>query len=319
VASSEQLQRAAETTVERLGVAAGESFVVAYNDELAPVADEVAAAGRRAGAETRAVLFPELTRGGDEPPATVAEALLHADAAALVTTFSLSHTAARLEATRRGARIASMPGITVDMFARTVPVDYSHLESTGRALAALLTGADRCRLVAPGGTEIELDLHGRTGRSDDGDLRQPGAFGNLPAGEGYVAPVESAGDGTIVFDGSLATWGLLEEPVHVDLVRGRAHAATGGGAAAWLLATLDAGGENGRAIAELGIGTNHAATITGLVLEDEKVEGTIHLAFGTNTGIGGENQASVHVDGVIHSPTIELDGRTVMRDGRLEL
>jgi aminopeptidase len=319
VASAEQVRRAAETTVQRLGVASGEAFVVAYNEELAEIADAVAAAGREAGAETRALSFPALTRNGEEPPEVVARALFDAGAAALVTTFSLSHTHARAEATKRGARIASMPGITVDMFARTLPVDYAHLESAGRTLAALLTEADRCRLTTAAGTDVELDLGGRTGRSDDGDLREAGAFGNLPAGEGYVAPVESGANGTIVFDGSLATWGLLDEPVQVELVDGRAHAATGGEAAAWLLATLDAGGENGRVIAELGIGTNPAATITGFVLEDEKVEGTIHIAFGTNTGIGGENEASVHIDGVIHSPTVELDGRAIMRDGRLAL
>jgi leucyl aminopeptidase (aminopeptidase T) len=312
-----ELQRAAETTVERLGVAAGEAFVVAYNDELAPIAEAVAEAGRRAGAETSALSFPPLTRNGEEPPAEVAAALLAADAAALVTSFSLSHTLARLEATRRGARIASMPAITVDMFARTVPIDYSRLESAGRALAAVLSRADRCRIVAPGGTDVELDLSGRTGRSDDGELRDSGAFGNLPAGEGYIAPVETGGGGTIVFDGSLASWGLLEEPVRIQLAHGRAVSATGGEAAVWLLDTLDAGGENGRAIAELGIGTNPAATITGRILEDEKVAGTIHLAFGTNTGIGGQNQASVHIDGLVHSPTVDLDGRTIMREGRL--
>ena len=153
--------------------------------------------------------------------------------------------------------------------------------------------------------------------ADDGDLREAGAFGNLPAGEAYIAPFEAEGSGTIVFDGSLASWGLLAEPLRIELDRGRAAEATGGEAAPWLLSALDAGGPNGRVIAELGIGTNPSATIIGKILEDEKVEGTIHLAFGTNTGIGGENQASVHIDGLVRDPTVELDGRTIMRDGRL--
>jgi leucyl aminopeptidase (aminopeptidase T) len=315
--ASGPLARAAETTVDRLGVATGESFVVAFNPALATIAEAVAEAARRLGVGVLALSFPELTRNGEEPPADVAAALLEADAAALVTTFSLSHTTARLEATRRGARIASLPGISEDMFARTLPVDYARLERAGRALAARLTEAGRCRIVTAAGTDVELDLRGRTGRSDDGDLRAPGSFGNLPAGEAYVAPFEQAGDGTIVFDGSIASWGLLSEPLRVELEGGRAVAAAGDGAAAWLLETLDAGGPNGRVVAELGIGTNPAATITGLILEDEKVEGTIHVAFGTNTGIGGENQASVHVDGLVRGPTVELDGQAVMRDGVL--
>jgi hypothetical protein len=115
------------------------------------------------------------------------------------------------------------------------------------------------------GTDIVLSLDGRAGLSDDGHLQQRGMFGNLPAGEGYVAPLETAGDGTIVFDGSLAGYGLLTTPVRVTVERGRAvDADTDAGE--WLLETLDAGGEHGRSLAELGIGTNPAAIVTGNVL-----------------------------------------------------
>ena len=72
-----------------------------------------------------------------------------------------------------------------------------------------------------------------------------------------------------MFDGSLTGWGLLDEPLSIELAQGRAITATGGAAAGWLLKTLQAGGENGRTIAELGIGTNPGATITGAILEDE--------------------------------------------------
>jgi leucyl aminopeptidase (aminopeptidase T) len=312
-----KLDEAAATTVERLGVGSGDSLLVLYNEELAPIAEAIATAGRARAQNVRALSFPTLSRNGEEPPDDVAAALLAADAVAMVTTYSLSHTVARLEATRKGARIASMPGITAEMFARTVPIDYRELESVGRRLAAQLTDAQRCRIVAPAGTDVGLVLRGRTGLSDDGDLCAPGAFGNLPAGEAYIAPFEREGEGTIVFDLSVASSGFLDEPLRVDLEKGRAVDASGGAAAATLLSVLDAGGPNGRVVAELGIGTNPAATIIGKILEDEKVAGTIHIAFGTNTGIGGENQAAVHIDGVVRDPTVELDGRTIMRDGRL--
>ena len=88
-------------------------------------------------------------------------------------------------------------------------------------------------------------------------------------------------------------------------------------AGAWLLETPDAGGPHGRSLAELGIGTNPAATLTGNVLEDEKAIGTIHLAFGSSAGMGGVNVASVHIDCVVLHPTVELDGERVLDDGRL--
>lgn len=315
--ADERVELAAATTVDRLGVRADETFLVVFNDELAPIAQAIARAAAAVTGRVRSVAFPPLTRDGEEPPEEIAAALLEADAAALVTKLSLSHTRARLAATERGARIASMRGITVDMFVRTLPVDYLQLESRGRALADQLSAAERCRIVAPAGTDVQLILNGRQGRSDDGDLRARGAFGNLPAGEAYISPYERAGEGLIVFDASVASSGLLDEPLRIDFADGRAVAATGGEAAALLLAVLDSGGENGRRVAELGIGTNPNATITGNILEDEKAVETIHIAFGTNTGIGGENQASVHIDGVVRAPTVELDGRPIMVDGRL--
>lgn len=314
--ADDALQLAADTTVERLGADEDDRFVVVFNEELREIADAIA---RSAAERTRAVLalaFPTLTRNGQEPPDDIAEALVAADAAVLVTTYSLSHTRARLAATNSGARVASMPGITTEMFIRTLPTDYTRLETLGRELAAQLTAAERCRITAPGGTDVELVLNGRQGRSDDGDLRALGSFGNLPAGEAYIAPYEHEGEGTIAFDASIATIGLLDEPVRLEFSGGRAVSAAGAKAAE-LLAILDAGGPNGRAVAELGIGTNPAATITGRILEDEKAERTVHIAFGTNTGIGGENQAEVHIDGVILDPTVALDGREIMRGGLL--
>jgi len=317
--SSDPLVLAATTAVERLGVGPDDSFLVVYNDAFASIAEALAAAAEARTGSVRTLLFATLSRSGEEPPLEVAEAMLGANALALVASYSLSHTQARLRATRNGARVASMPDVTRDIFERTLPVDYTHLETVGRALAARLGAAEMCRITAPGGTDVEISLRGRDGRSDDGDLRAPGAFGNLPAGEAYIAPYEREGYGTIVFDCSLASWGLLDEPLRIALEGGRAVAADGGSAAEWLLSTLDAGGENGRAIAELGIGTNPAATIVGKIIEDEKVEGTIHLAFGASTGIGGQNEASVHIDGLVRDPTVELDGQVVMRAGRLVL
>ena len=262
------------------------------------------------------VAFPPLSRHGEEPPAAVTEAFAGADVVLAPTTTSLSSTDARRQASARGARVATMPTITEEIFRRAVPVDYSQLRRRSEAVAELLTSAATAHVTSRAGTDIVLALEGRTGRSDDGNLREPGAFGNLPAGEGYIAPLETVGDGTIVYDGSLAGHGRIRAPVRVTVRDGRAIAAETD-VGRWLLETLDAGGEHGRSLAELGIGTNPAATLTGNVLEDEKVIGTAHLAFGTSAGLGGVNVASVHIDGIILRPTVELDGTRVLDGGVL--
>jgi leucyl aminopeptidase (aminopeptidase T) len=234
-----------------------------------------------------------------------------------ITTYSISHTQARLAASATGTRIASMRGFT-DAFADAMSVDYGLLRRSGARLAAALTGARSCRVTSAVGTDVTLSLKRRHATVDDGNLQEAGAFGNLPAGEAYIAPLETLGDGTIVFDGALADYGLLAASLRIRLEAGRAVDARGE-AADWLLSRLDAGGEHGRSIAEIGIGTNPRAQLCGLVAIDEKVLGTAHIAFGTSASFGGVNQAGVHIDGMLRDPTVELDGETVLADGVLVL
>jgi len=162
-----------------------------------------------------------------------------------------------------------------------------------------------------------LCLRRRTAREDNGDLRERGSFGNLPAGEAYIAPIETEGDGALVVDGSLAGYGLLRRPLRLHLRNGRIVEASGE-AADWLLSTLDAGSlRGGRTVAELGIGVNPGAQIIGTNIVDEKARGTAHLAFGTNVSFGGVNDAGVHIDAVLLKPTLFLDGVRFIEDGEM--
>jgi leucyl aminopeptidase (aminopeptidase T) len=308
------LTTAAELAVTQLGVARGERVAVLHNAPQEAIAAALAEAARAADAQVTVAGFATLERHGAEPPADVARAIAEADVCFAATDTSLSHTQARLAGTARGARFASLPTVTEDIFRRVIPVDYAEMTRRGAAIAALITQVDEIRITSPQGTDVRLVVRGRDGRNDDGDLRAAGAFGNLPAGEAYVAPVEVEGEGVLVFDGSVAGFGLLDEPMTVELAGGRLVSASGE-AGAWLERYLDAG--DGRTVAELGIGTNPAATLTGIVLEDEKIMGTAHVAFGSSAGIGGVVQASVHVDSVMLEPTIEIDGEVVVAGGRL--
>ncbi len=314
--SDPRLSTAAEAAVRRLAVGRHDDVLVLCNEPQRAIAASLALAAGGHARNVRLVEYPELTRDGEEPPAAIAELMAEVTVIMAPTTFSISHTRARIDATDRGARIATMPGITQETFARTVPVDYENLARTGSLLAAELSAAASCRVTSPAGTDVVFSLEGRTAISDDGDLRADAAWGNLPAGEAFIAPLETSGEGSIVFDGALAGYGMLDAPLHVTLVRGRAVDATGG-AAQWLLDTLDAGGATGRVLAELGIGTNPQATLTGRILEDEKAVGTAHLAFGTSASFGGTNLSTVHIDGVVLRPTVELDRSLLIRDGKL--
>ena len=305
------LIRSAKAAVDCLAVGPDDDVLVLCNDPQLTIADALGEAAGERARSVRVLAFPAGERHGAEPPDEVVSAMGSATVIFAPTTFSLSHTTARVEATRRGTRMATMPGITEEVFRRAVDVDYGELKRAGENLAGQLSAASVCRVCSLGGTDLTMDLAGRYGISDDGDLSAAGAFGNLPAGEAFISPLETSAEGTIVYDGALGGFGLLEEPVVARVSGGRLVSAEGGEAAAWLEATLDAGGEHGRSIAELGIGTNPSARLTGNVLEDEKALGTIHIAFGTSLGIGGVNRSSVHIDGLVLRPTVELDGRTI--------
>ena len=80
---------------------------------------------------------------------------------------------------------------------------------------------------------------------------------------------------------------------------------------------LDAVGKDARNIAEFGIGTNDSAKLSGVLLEDEKVMGTIHIALGNNVSMGGSVNVPIHLDGVVKKPTVWMDGKLLMKDGKL--
>jgi leucyl aminopeptidase (aminopeptidase T) len=162
---------------------------------------------------------------------------------------------------------------------------------------------------------MRFDLRGRTGIPDDGVLTERGAFGNLPCGEGFISP--AGGEGTVVTS-SLALIGLVDEPVTITVRDGRLADATGD-AGARLVEMLTAHGEHGRNLAELGVGTNDQATLTGNVLEDEKLLGTIHVAFGASAAIGGTVTVPVHLDVVVLEPTLDIGDTRVVDAGRFAL
>ena len=53
----------------------------------------------------------------------------------------------------------------------------------------------------------------------------------------------------------------------------------------------------------------------GIILEDEKLYGTVHIAFGTNTSFGGVTKADCHYDGIILKPTLYLDDELIIDQG----
>lgn len=297
------------------------------NDEVLIIADphperrritEALVVGARSlGAEVVVAEMTKRASDGAEPPAAVAAAMLVCDVVIAPTTKSLSHTEARKRANSEGARIATLPMITEETLVRGMLADYAEIKRRSTVLADLLTKGSLVHVTSDLGTDLKFAIRERKGTSDHGDLTVPGSFGNLPAGEAYVAPVEGSAKGRIVFDGSVVPFEeTLSEPIVVEVRGGIAAKFSGARGAEWK-AIMEVHGEDAFNLAELGIGTNENAVLCGSVLEDEKVMGTIHFAFGDNHTFGGAVSVGSHLDGVLMSPTVNIDGQTVIVDGRL--
>jgi len=319
VPNHDDLSRAVSAVVnECLGVQPGEEVLVICNPATLGLGERLRGESGRAGADAVLTMMAERATHAGEPPAPVAAAMAAADVVLAPTVQSLSHTASRKAASEAGARIATLPGVTEEMLARVMSADMPELRRRGRAIADLLSAGSEARITCANGSDLRMGLEGRTAIPDAGELSGPRAFGNLPCGEGFISPDDANCEGTLVVDGTIAGVGIPDEPVTLTVEDGLLTSA-GGREGAALMTLLTADDPRGATIAELGIGTNERAKLTGNVLEDEKLLGTAHVAFGASEAIGGRIQVPVHLDCVVMRPEVSVDGTVVVSGGELLL
>ncbi len=307
------LRAAAETAIDQcLALAADESCAVVTDDERRPVGVALYEAASAVTDDAVLLQYTPGTQHGEEPPTPVAAAMRDADVFLAPTTKSLSHTRARSRACEAGARGATLPGITEDVFRTGLDADYERIADECVEVLDQVAGADRVRVTSDRGTDVTFETGDREWRTDTGIVHEAGAFSNLPAGEVFVSP-ETA-DGTYVVDGTMMPHGLLDEGQELafevedgyvtvisdpEIREQVADAESQVGSAAYNLA-------------ELGIGTNVGVeSLVGSVLLDEKAAGTVHIAIGDDASIGGDTEAPLHLDGIIRDPTVYADGEEV--------
>ena len=318
--TKEDLRQAAHSElVQCMAVSSGESVLIITDEELREVGYAFWEEAKKLGAEAIIMEMAPRSQDGEEPPWPVARIMSMVDVVLAPTSRSLSHTLARRQANAAGARIASMPGITKDSMIRTLNADYSRIARLSENVAQILSMGKFVRITSPGGTDITMSLEGRISQPDGGIYHMPGDFGNLPAGEAFIAPVEGTAEGILVVDGAMSGVGALEDAIRMKVESGYVTEITGGAGAGILEESITHLGKHARNIAELGVGTNDRAMITGKVLEDEKVLGTVHLALGNNIGFGGIIDVPIHLDGIMLKPTLLIDDKAVIVDGVLQV
>jgi leucyl aminopeptidase (aminopeptidase T) len=237
-----------------------------------------------------------------------------------INSFSLTHTEAREEAAKAGARVATMRGAIPEMFYPDGPisVDYLEVEKETKFIAGFLTRAREAKVVSDSGTNLTFSLKSRKGGEDTGIYVKPGKWGNLPAGEAYIAPVEGTAEGELVVE--KGWFPNLVEDMTIIFSNGEVQQIRGGGEVNRMLSQilgLESQKKRKRCnLAELGIGTNPKARRTDITIEAEKIKGTIHIGIGDNSHMGGKVVADYHQDFVVPKPDLFLDGEKMMDKGR---
>jgi len=218
-------------------------------------------------------------------------------------------------------RYASMPLFDESMFYGPMQVDWKALKQRTNNLAASMDNAEKVFITTSNGTDLTIGIKGRKVLADTGDLTSPGAFGNLPAGEVFVAPVEGTTEGTLVLE--WAPTAKLESPVRLEIENGLVKNISGKDPYAKRLEAKLSENRDFRNIAELGIGTNDMAKRADNILESEKILGTIHIAFGDNSTFGGNVRTPFHQDFVIFKPTVTIvkedEEKTILDEGVLSI
>lgn len=316
----EKLEEAARIAIRNcLAVKRGEKVVVITDHPLTPIGRLLWEEAKNMGAEAIFVEITPRSSHGEEPPEPLPKLMMGADVLIIPTTRSMSHTKARREACKAGARCVTLPGIKEETFRRALNADYTQIAQLSESLAGLLTQGEEAEVLTPAGTKIGMSLKGRGGHADTGLVHRPGDFSNLPAGEAYIAPVEGTAEGVIFVDGAILDKGKIEEPIRLSVKAGYVEEISGGKLAETLESLIEPFGKPARNVAELGIGTNPKAKLVGSVLEDEKVLGTVHIAMGDNITMGGKVKVPSHLDGILLKPTLKIDGRLIMEDGELRI
>ena len=318
----EDLMPGARKVMECGGVKEGENVLIVV-DTIQPVSIREALydAAKEYKATANILIMDPVPPAGNLPY-VVNEAMKAADYIVAPTSKSIFHSVGMHEAhippyNRRGVALSEC---TEDMLANGgILADFASIRPNVYRVGEYFQKGKRLVLTTPGGTHLEANIEGRDAYNNTGMADKPGMLEGLPTIEVYIAPLETEANGTIVVDASCSGGiGVIEEPIVITIKDGKAVSFEGGQQARDLEKIFSRLNDpNAFQLAEIAVGMNPNARITGCINEDEGKYGTCHCAIGSNAGFGGINEVPVHIDMVQWKPTLEIDGEVIFRDGVL--
>ena len=327
--NSEELLSTARSVVRTcLQVRREEDVLVITDPETSEVGQAIYEEAARVTDRILLVMMPPTQKPGKEPPLPVADIMRKNRVIIIATKDSLTHTRARQQASKEGARIVSMPGIGRDSFETGgMTADYNALQREISGMAVIFRRKRLVKVSTPAGTDIEFMTGSRWILEDTGICNRPGQVSNLPAGKVFVLPKEGSMNGKIVLDGS---WEgrVLDEPLTFEVRDGMVKEVSGGELAMEITSLFELAKTGIRGskkdlvwtAAEFGFGMNpRAKEIVGNRVEDLVVRGGCYFGIGDNTHIGGKSRVGIHLRGTMLETDLLLEDTSIISSGKLDL
>ncbi len=317
-----QMMRGAMKVMDCGGVKPDETVLISTDTNKMRIAEALAGAAYAVGATPIIIMIPPVGVHGAQLPEPVVAAFKEADVFLQPSTWSQTHTRARVEAIKAGKRGCTMCEITEDaLCVGAVNADYEECDRLGRKLGAILAESEEVRITSPAGTDIRGYVKGRPVQYETGLFKKPGQFAAFPDSEINISPLEESAEGKIVSDVSIMSVGItLYDPVTLIVKQGRVVDIQGGIPAAKLRQILEVlEDEKAYNYAEFGIGLNPEARLAATNLEDLGRLGNCHAGIGSSFAIGGKILAPNHIDAMYKDATVYFDGNVVLEEGVCKL
>ena len=302
----------------------GENVLIVCDPTTAEIGQSLHIATQKRSDRVLLIVMPKSRHHGEEPPSPVAALMRQQQVVIAATKYSLTHTRAARQALKDGARIATMPGMTFELYTEGgMTADFQDVKRRISNIANFLRRRRIINVKSESGTDVTFEVNWRDWKLDDnGICNRPRMLTNLPAGKVFILPKEGTMNGTIVIDGSWDST-LIDEPVEFIVEDGTVVDVKGGTLAATIRQSYGEVAKKLKAkdresvwtVAEFGFGMNPSARLVGNVLEDEKRMGSCYFSIGDNTGLGGTSNAGIHISGVLAEPSVWLDDSCLTEAG----
>ncbi len=309
-----------------LNCKSGDHLLIVTDFEFEPVVwQAMSAAATQMGLETTVVMMPVREAHQAEPTRSVAEAMKATDVCMYLTSKAMVHTKAAKES-YDGKKVRTIIMEQADYSILTSPIckaDYSKIQEEGKRVQEAFNKAKEMTVLTELGTEITASVEGRMAWCVAGKLypEQGQYVCAFPDGEVPIMPVEGTGNGTVVWDTSAhhIHGKLLKEPIKIKVKDGWAVEIIGGEEARALEEYIEKYGDKNsyNCPAEFAVGLNPAARPRGIVREDKKLYGYVHIALGSTDALDGKLHSKLHLDGLMKDATIKCDGKVVVDKGKI--